>query len=258
MILVFDVGNTETTVGLFNGEELAEHWRLTTTAARTSDEIRLMIHGLMQAAGVDAKGIRGSAIGSVVPPVTPVLYDACKDMFGGKPVVINGKSKLPIRLKVDEPMTVGADRILNTLAASQIYKRDTIVVDLGTATTYDCITASGDFIGGIIQPGVISSAESLFRRTSQLPATELRPPKKVIGTRTDDCIRGGVLFGAADSISGIVARIRSAWPTAEEPYVVGTGGLAEVIAPHCDTFDHLEPFLTLQGLRLAHNILAKT
>jgi type III pantothenate kinase len=256
MILVFDVGNTETTVGLFRGDELAEHWRLTTTAARTSDEIRLMIHGLMQAAGVDEKGITGTAIGSVVPPVTPILYQACMDMFSAKPVVVNGSSKLPIKLKVDEPMTVGADRILNTLAASQIYKRDTIVVDLGTATTYDCITASGDFLGGIIQPGVISSAESLFRRTSQLPATEIRPPKKVIGTRTDDCIRGGVLFGAADSISGIVNRIRKAWPTAEEPYVVGTGGLAEVIAPHCDAFDHLEPFLTLHGLRLAHSILA--
>ncbi len=256
MILVFDVGNTETTVGLFEGDKLSEHWRLTTTAARTSDEIRLMLHGLMQAANIDEKGIKGTAIGSVVPPVTPVLYDACRDMFGGKPVVINGKSRLPIKLKVDEPMTVGADRILNTLAASQIYKRDTIVVDLGTATTYDCITASGDFLGGIIQPGVISSAESLFRRTSQLPATELLPPKKVIGTRTDDCIRGGVLFGAADSISGIVSRIKKAWPTSDTPYVVGTGGLAEVIAPHCDAFDHLEPFLTLQGLRIAFGLIS--
>ena len=255
MILVFDVGNTETTVGLFNGDQLTEHWRLTTTAARTSDEIRLMLHGLMQAANIDENRIKGTAIGSVVPPVTPVLYNACKDMFDGKPVVINGKSKLPIKLKVQEPMTVGADRILNTLAASQIYKRDTIVVDLGTATTYDCITASGDFLGGIIQPGVMSSAESLFRRTSQLPATELRPPKNVIGTRTDDCIRGGVLFGAADSISGIVGRIRKVWPTSEIPYVVGTGGLAEVIAPYCDTFDHLEPFLTLEGLRIAHGLL---
>lgn len=255
MIMVFDVGNTETTVGLFDGEELREHWRLTTTAARTSDEIRLMIHGLMQAADIDAKVISGSAIGSVVPPVTPVLYEACREMFGGKPVVINGKSKLPIKLKVDEPMTVGADRILNTLAASQIYKRDTIVVDLGTATTYDCITAEGVFLGGVIQPGVISSAESLFRKTSQLPATELRPPKKVIGTRTDDCIRGGVLFGAADSITGIVARIKGAWPTPETPYVVGTGGLVEVVAPYCATFDHLEPFLTLRGLALSHRLL---
>ena len=152
-------------------------------------------------------------------------------------------------------MTVGADRILNTLAASQLYARDTIVVDLGTATTYDCITADGVFLGGIIQPGVMTSAESLFRRTSQLPATEIRPPSKVIGTRTDDCIRGGVLYGAADSIEGLVRRIMQAWPTkGSVPWVVATGGLADALQPWCPSIQKVEPFLTLRGLQIGHRL----
>jgi type III pantothenate kinase len=137
--------------------------------------------------------------------------------------MIDSSAALSIRLEVDEPLSVGADRIANTLAASRLRKRDAIVVDLGTATTYDCITAKGAFIGGIIQPGVITSAETLFRRTAQLAATELIPPKKVIGTRTDECIRSGVLYGAADSIDGLVRRIKKEW-TGADPIVIATGG----------------------------------
>lgn len=256
MILVFDVGNTETTVGLFADADLQFHWRLTTTAARTPDEIALVIRELLRSVEIQASEVGGCAIGSVVPPVTPALAMACRTLFGEEPVVIDGLSKLPIRLEVDEPLTVGADRILNTLAASHIYKRDTIVVDLGTATTFDCITAEGVFFGGVIQPGVITSAETLFRRTSQLAATEIRAPAKVIGTRTDECIRAGVLYGACESIEGLVRRIKSEWPGGGNPYVVATGGLAEILQPYCPSFDLVEPFLTLRGLQLSYSQLS--
>ena len=150
----------------------------------------------------------------------------------------------------------GADRIINTLAASRKFKRDAIVVDLGTATTFDCITRDGVFLGGVIAPGVRTSAETLFRRTSKLPATELVAPARVIGTRTEECIRAGVMFGAAESIDGIVRRIKSEWPNDETPIVIGTGGLAETFAPLCRSFDAVDPFLTLYGLALAYGLLA--
>ena len=255
MILVFDVGNTETTVGLFVREALHGHWRLTTDAARTGDELGLLLRGLLDVQGVGAGSIEGAAIGSVVPAVTPVLVEACRRYFGVDALVVDARAALPIRLDVDEPLTVGADRIINTLAASRLYGRDTIVVDLGTATTFDCITSDGVFLGGIIAPGVRTSAETLFRRTSKLPATELVPPQGVIGRRTEECIRAGVVFGAADSIDGLVRRIKGAWPRAAEPFVIATGGLAEVLQPFCQEFDRVEPHLTLQGLQIAHGLL---
>jgi type III pantothenate kinase len=169
--------------------------------------------------------------------------------------VIDARSPLPITLAVDEPQTVGADRIINTLAASRRYSRDAIVVDLGTATTFDCITRDGVFLGGVIAPGVQTSAETLFRRTSKLPATELVAPARVIGKRTEECIRAGVMFGAAESIDGIVRRIVAEWPGEERPMVIGTGGLAEIFAPLCSCFDTVDAYLTLRGLQLAHGLL---
>jgi type III pantothenate kinase len=199
--------------------------------------------------------VKGAAIGSVVPSVTGALAEAASKLAGTAAIVVDAKSPLGIKLSVDEPMTVGADRIINTLAASRIYKSDCIVVDLGTATTYDCITADGEFLGGVIQPGVRTSAETLFRRTSKLPATELIAPKKVIGTRTEECIRSGVVFGAADSVDGIVRRIKKEWPRKQVPKVIATGGLASVIRPYCSEIDLVEPDLTLHGLRMAYAIL---
>ena len=256
MILVFDVGNTETTLGLFDGERLRAHWRTTTEVARTPDELGIVLHGLLAAKRIAPSAVHGAAIGSVVPAVTGPLGEALHEMLGSAPLVVDGRSPLPIRLDVDEPATVGADRILNTLAACRMYARDTIVVDLGTATTYDCITGDGIFLGGVIQPGVRTSAETLFRRTSKLPATELVPPVQVIGRRTEECIRAGVLFGAADSIDGIVRRVKQAWPGTATPYVVATGGLAEQLRPYCTEIEHVEPHLTLIGLRLAHQLLS--
>jgi type III pantothenate kinase len=257
MILVFDVGNTETTVGLFEGESLRGHWRITTEAARTPDEIGLTLRALLVAGEVPLTAVHGVAIGSVVPAMTDPLADACRALFGGTALVIDARSELPITLDVIEPLTVGADRIINTLAASRLHGRDTIVVDLGTATTYDCITADGVFLGGVIAPGVRSSAETLFRRTSKLPATELVAPARTIGRRTEECIRAGVVFGAAEAVDGIVRRIRREWPTPRTPLVIATGGLAPMIAPLCETIDRVEPYLTLEGLRLAYALLVE-
>jgi type III pantothenate kinase len=176
MIAVFDVGNSEITIGIFGGEELISHWRVTTAAPRTADELAILIRSITGDVIASPGGITGSAICSVVPAITPMLAEACEMCFGRKPVMIDARAKLPVKLDVEEPFTVGADRIANTLAASRIYKRDAIVVDLGTATTYDCITADGTFLGGVIQPGVMISADTLFRRTAQLPATDIVPP----------------------------------------------------------------------------------
>jgi type III pantothenate kinase len=257
MILVFDVGNTETTIGLFTSEMLRAHWRVITSVPRTSDEYGILIGSLLQHGGYEINSIDGVAIGSVVPSVTAPLLEACAQYLPvSSAVVVDAKAGLPIKLDVDEPLTVGADRIINTLAASRMFGRDCIVVDLGTATTFDCITAEGIFIGGVIAPGVQTSADTLTRRTSKLPATELIVPQRAIGRRTEDCIRSGVMFGAADSIDGMVRRIKEEWPHRETPFVVATGGFAEVFGKLCKEFDRVEPHLTLQGLQMAHALLS--
>lgn len=256
MILVFDVGNTELTIGLFSESELRGHWRVMTDVARTSDEFGVLLHALLQTSGFDTGAVRSVAIGSVVPRVTEPLSDACVRFFTvGEPLIVDARTDLPITLDVDEPLTVGADRLINTLAASRIFARDAIVVDMGTATTYDCITADGVFLGGVIAPGIRTSAETLTRRTSKLPATELTVPSRVIGRRTEECIRAGVMFGGADAIDGVVRRIKASWPHPQEPLVIATGGFAETMAQLCTSFDRVEPYLTLYGLQLAHTLV---
>jgi type III pantothenate kinase len=256
MLLTFDVGNSETTLGLFDGETLRAHWRMMTDVPRTSDELGVLLRGLLAGADVALADVDGVAIGSVVPRVTQPLVDACRDWLpAGRIEVLDATSPLPITLAVDEPRTVGADRIINTLVASRRYGRDAIVVDLGTATTFDCITKDAVFLGGVIAPGVRTSAETLFRRTSKLPATELVAPARTIGTNTEDCIRSGVMFGAAESIDGIVRRIIAEWPRPERPIVIGTGGLAELFAPLVTCFDAVDPYLTLRGLALAFGLV---
>jgi type III pantothenate kinase len=258
MLLTIDVGNTETTVGVFDGEVLRAHWRLTTTGTRTADEMRVLLVQLVSAEDISISAIDGVAICSVVPTVTRSIVDACDFAFRVTPVVVDARSPLPITLDVDEPSTVGADRVVNTLAASQLYGRDCIVVDMGTATTYDCVSRDGSFFGGIIQPGVQTSASMLFSKTAMLPSTALAPPSKAIGTNTADCIRAGVVFGAADSIDGLIGRIKAEWPRPEVPFVVATGGLAESFRSFCDGFNAVDPALTLKGLRLAHGILSNS
>jgi type III pantothenate kinase len=256
MIAVFDVGNSEITIGIFDGQVLISHWRLTTAAPRTADELAILIRSITGDATGASAGITGSAICSVVPAITPMLVEACEMCFERKPVIVDARAKLPVKLDVEEPFTVGADRIANTLAASRIHNRDAIVVDLGTATTYDCITADGTFLGGVIQPGVMISADTLFRRTAQLPATDIVPPKRVIARRTDECIRAGVLYGAVDSIDGIVRRIKKEWPNETQPLVLATGGMAAAIKPHSAELEMVDPFLTLKGIRIGYELLA--
>lgn len=257
MLIAFDIGNTETTVGLFDGNNLRSQWRLTTNAPHTPDELRITLNQLVGSIHISTDRVRDVVIASVVPMATPHVVAACKITFplAREPLVIGPSSPLPIRLEVDEPMTVGADRIVNTLAASRIYERDAIVVDLGTATTYDCITASGTFLGGIIQPGVVTSSETLVRKTSMLPSTSLSAPRYALGKNSVDCIRAGVVFGAADSINGLIRRLKSEWPGENVPFVVATGGLAQTFADLCEEIDVVDQFITLKGLQIAHSIL---
>jgi type III pantothenate kinase len=255
MILVIDAGNSETTIGLWNGTKVVERWRTTTDGSRTPDEVYAALRGLLDTGRHAGVLLEGAAVGSVVPSATLPLSEACERLTGRPAVVVDARSPLPIKLQVDEPLTVGADRIINTLAASRLHKRDCIVVDLGTATTFDCITADGTFIGGVIMPGVQIAGESLFRRTSKLAATELVPPAKVIGTRTEECVRAGVVLGAAEAIDGLVRRIKKEWPNRSKPLVIGTGGLATRFAKLCSEFELVEPDLTLVGLAMAHELL---
>ncbi len=251
MLLALDIGNTEITVGLFRGAELDEHWRLTTSPGRTPDEWGSAIGGFLLAAGRSPNEVRAVCLASVAPSITQALMAGIARVTGCNGVQINARSALPVALDVDEPLSVGADRIVNALAAVELFRRDTIVVDFGTATTFDCVTAEGRFLGGVIMPGLRTAADQLTQRTAKLPATELRAPARVIGRRTEECIQAGVLFGAADAVDGLVRRIRAEWPGGREPGVVATGGLAPLVAPLCASIEATDPDLTLRGLHLA-------
>jgi type III pantothenate kinase len=255
MLIVFDVGNTENVIGLFDSGKLLDHWRVASHPERTADELGLLVRSMVRESGFDPARITAATIASVVPPVTPAITEMCERHLGARTFIVDATAKLPIRLDVDEPLSVGADRIVNTLAAAQLFRRDTIAVDLGTATTFDCITGDGVFLGGVIAPGVHSGAEMLVRRTARLPRVDLEPPDHVIGRRTDTALRSGIFFGAVDAIDGIVDRIRREWER-PDTIVVATGGLAEVVGPHCRTVNRIEPFLTLYGLEIAYRFLS--
>ncbi len=251
MLLAIDVGNTEITLGLFAGDRLGAHWRLTTATRRTPDEWAAVLTSFLTHAGHSTQEVRGAISASVAPAISEGLDEGVERAVGIRPVAVGPGAALPIVLDVEEPLSVGADRVVNTLAAAEIYRRDTIVVDFGTATTFDCITKDGRFLGGVIAPGLRTAADELARRTAKLPVTELRTPERVIGRRTEECIRAGVLYGAADAVDGLVRRIKAEWPNREVPFVVGTGGLAPKIAPLCREIEEVEPNLTLLGLRIA-------
>ena len=254
MQLVLDVGNTETVVGAVDHERTVRaHWRLSTQVPRTGDEYAHLLKGLIRDSGFGDATFERAVLGSVVPSATDVLVPTL-GRLADEVLTIDSNSALPIRLLVDEPRTVGADRIVNTLAAREMYDRDIIAVDLGTATTYDCITAGGDFLGGVIAPGVSAGLEWLGRRTAKLPRVEFLAPERVIGTRTDQCIRSGIFFGVVDAIDGMVARIREEWDR-PEALVVATGGYAAIVAPHTRSVEAVEPFLTLYGLAIAGEML---
>ena len=247
MLLAIDVGNSEITLGLFTGDRPEVQWRMTTVTARTPDEWASTLTAYLVQAGHSPNEVRAAICASVAPAVTQPLMEGVEKALGVAPLLVGPESELPITLDVDEPMTVGADRVVNTLAASQLYQRDTIVVDFGTATTFDCITADGHFLGGVIAPGIQTAADDLAQKTAKLPATELTPPPRVIGTRTEDCVRAGVLLGNADATDGLVKRIKAEWPNDSVPFVVATGGLASRMAALSTEIEEIEPSLTLIG-----------
>jgi type III pantothenate kinase len=257
MHLLVDVGNTETVLGVADpgsGEILA-HWRLSTGLSRTPDEFDHLIHALLVRKGFDPGALIRGVLGSVVPSVTERLRIALAGLVSGPVFAVEAGVDLPVKLDVEEPRTVGADRIVNTLAAAHLFGKDTIVVDLGTATTFDCITADGIFVGGVIAPGLQAGQDWLTRQTAKLPGVELRPPERVIGRRTETCLQSGIFYSAVDAVDGIVERIQAEWgrPNA---FVVATGGYAEVVAHHSRTVQEAFPHLTLVGLELAGRYMA--
>jgi type III pantothenate kinase len=253
--LVVDVGNTETVLGLATKTtEVAAHWRISSNVPRTADELTALLRALLAGDAIEAKAIRRGVLGSVVPSLNAVWTESLAEVIGGDVVSVGPASELPIELDVDEPMTVGADRIANTLAAREIYRRDTIAVDLGTATTFDCITREGVFVGGVISPGLQAGLDWLAARTAKLPRVELQPPRTVIGRRTETCIQSGVFYQAVDAVDGMVRRIKVEWAK-PDAFVVATGGFSHVVGPHLTTVDQVEPLLTLYGLAMAGELI---
>ncbi len=251
MLLTLDIGNSEITAALFRGDSLTAHWRLTTNPDRTPDEWASTLGSFLIGGGHSPNEVRAICLSSVAPQVTQSLSTGLETLTGCRPAAIGPRSPLPLRLEVDEPLAVGADRIANSLAALEIYRRDMVVVDFGTATTFDCVTGDGRFLGGAIMPGVRTSAEQLTRKAAKLPATELAAPERAISRRTEDAIRAGVLYGTADAIDGMVRRIRAEWPGGGNPGVVATGGLAPMIAHLSQSIEQVDPDLTMRGLRFA-------
>ena len=253
MILAVDVGNTETLLGLYSGADVKRSWRISTQRHPTGDEMALMLRGLLAADAREPSSIDRAVIASVVPAIDR-SWDEAFEALGIPSRRVDASTPLPVTLDVDEPASVGADRIVNTLGTRCLYGRNTIVVDLGTATTFDCITAEGVFLGGVIAPGPRAGIDRMHQFTSKLPSVEIRVPDKVIGRRTVTCLESGVFFSIVDGIDGIVRRILQEWAP-EDPLVIATGGLAEVIAPHCQTVEKVNPFLTLHGLICADEYL---
>jgi type III pantothenate kinase len=215
-----------------------------------------MVHSLFGRHGFPVGAVTRAVIGSVVPSVTERFQKALEGLISGSVFTVGPGADLPVRLDVEEPQTVGADRIVNTLAAKVLFGRDTIVVDLGTATTFDCISADGVFVGGVIAPGIQVGLEWLGRRAAKLPKVRFHPPDAVIGRRTETCMESGVFYSSVDAIDGIVQRINDEWKK-PDTLVVATGGYAELIASHCRTVEKVMPFLTLRGLFLAGGYMAK-
>jgi type III pantothenate kinase len=248
IVLVIDAGNTETVLGLFRGEWLLGSWRIASDRARTADECRLLLGLVAREAEIAIGEIAGVSIGSVVPPITAAFREVAESRLRAPTVVVSGETDSGIAVRTDNPREVGADRIANAVAAYRLYGAPAVIVDLGTATTFDVVTARGEYIGGAIAPGILTSSEELFRRAARLTAVDLAFPERVIGRNTVESLRSGILFGAVDQIDGILDRIRAEWGRTFR--VLATGGLAGLVAPRSRRIEKVVPDLTLQGLRL--------
>ncbi|HEY3240299.1 MAG TPA: type III pantothenate kinase [Acidimicrobiia bacterium] len=250
MLLAIDVGNTETVLGVFQGAELSWHWRIATRAERTADELALLFGGFLEQKGLSfTRQITGVALASVVPDQTQALREMVRRYFHFSPVVLEPGVRTGMPILYDNPKEVGADRIANAVAAYERYGGPAVVVDMGTATTFDVISAEGQYLGGAIAPGIRISAEALFGATARLSRVEIVPPRSVIGKNTVESIQAGLVLGTASMIDGVIERIEKDLGDAT---VVATGGLATVVMDHCTAVDHHDPWLTLEGLRLIY------
>jgi type III pantothenate kinase len=249
VLLAVNVGNTNTMVGVFRGDTLEHHWRVSTEPERTADELAVLFGGLLEHAGLSfSSQITGVVISSVVPTSTGALRDMVNRYFNFPPVVVEPGTKTGIPILIDNPRELGADRVVNALAAFARYGGPCIVIDFGTATTYDVVTDRGEFLGGAIGPGVQTKNASLSRETARLPLVELQTPRSVVGKNTVEAIQSALLFGSAAEADGIIDRMRK--ELGGSATVVATGGLAPVVVPHCQFVDEVDPWLTLEGLRL--------
>lgn len=249
MLMVIDVGNTNTVLGIYRNEELLHCWRLVTARDRTADEWGILIRTLFQIGEIPNETLSAIAISSVVPPARPALEEMGVRYFGIQPLFIEATMDLGMPVRYNPRSDVGADRIVNAVAAYEEFGGPVIVVDFGTATTFDAISAQGEYLGGVIAPGIGISAEALFLRAARLPRVEVRRPAKVIGDSTVGSMQSGLYWGYAGLVDGILRRMKQ---ELENPHVVSTGGLAELIFPACEEIDSVEKNLTLEGMRLIY------
>ncbi|TMA78927.1 MAG: type III pantothenate kinase [Deltaproteobacteria bacterium] len=250
MLLVINVNNTHTLLGVYDGDRLAVHWRLRTDQARTVDEYGVLLRGLFADWGVPQPAITGIILASVVPPMNERVEQLCERFFGHAPLVVGPGIRTGVPILYENPKEVGADRIGNAVAAYERTHGPTIVVDFGTATTFDYVTGRGEYLGGVIVPGIGISLDALFMRTAKLPRVELVRPPRVVGRTTTHAIQSGVIFGYTALVDGLVERIRQENDAAAR--VLATGGLAALIAPESSTIEAVDEFLTLDGLRIIY------
>lgn len=249
MLLAIDVGNSNTVVGLFEDRELVQHWRVSTGLERTPDELVIELSALLGFAGVDLRGdVHGAVLASVVPVATEAYRELCDRLLQVPAVVVEPGVRTGISLRHEHPQDLGADRIVNAVAAHGLYGGPSIVVDFGTATSFDVVSGDGVFLGGAIAPGVHTSTEALVRRAARLPTVETLAPPTAIGRSTVTALQSGIVYGFAGQVDGIVARIRA--ELGPGVTTVATGGSAPAILAACESIDHHDPWLTLKGLRL--------
>jgi len=252
MFLAIDIGNTNITFGLYEGENLGPRWRICTIHDKMPDEYGILLDQLFRHRGYRAEQVTGVAVASVVPPLTPVFQQACRDYLGQTVLVVDAGVRTGVRIRYDNPREVGADRVVDAAAVRALYSVPACVVDFGTATTFDAVSAEGDYLGGAIAPGVGVAAQALFERTAKLPRVELTRPPSAIGRNTVHSIQSGLLFGYVGLVEGIVARFKA--ELGPQTRVVATGGLAEVIARETEVIDVVDPWLTLHGLRIIYEL----
>jgi type III pantothenate kinase len=250
MLLVIDAGNTNTTLGVYRDKELLAHWRLTTNPARTVDEYGVHARNLFELGQIDFKAIDAIAIASVVPPLNYTLRRMAEVYFHLTPLFVDHTTNTGLRILYQPASDVGADRIVDAVAAVEHYGAPCIVVDFGTATTFNAINAQGEYVGGLITPGIMISSEALFARTAKLPRVDIRRPQKVIGSSTVEAMQSGLYYGYAGLVDGVLERMLGELDG--KPRVIATGGLAQLIATGSRFIEKVDDILTLEGLRLIH------